>query len=207
MTIEQLMSSSSVMAILRNYTPDEAVSLAATAWDLGIDLVEVPVQSRDSLPTLDAVVRAGVERDRSVGAGTVTTVEQLHDVRTRGAAFTVAPGLDPEVVAESERIGLPHLPGISSPTEIQAAVRLGCGWVKAFPASVLGTEWFRAMRGPFPHLSFVATGGISADNAEDFLEAGARTVAVGSALSDPRQVEMLARLMSARAGSRSTSEE
>lgn len=206
MTIEQLMSSSSVMAILRNYSPDEAVTLAATAWDLGINLVEVPVQSRDSLPTLDAVVRAGAERNRLVGAGTVTTVEQLHDVRARGAAFTVAPGLDAEVVAESTSAGMPHLPGISSPTEIQTAVRLGCGWVKAFPASVLGTEWFKAMRGPFPDVSFVATGGISADNAADFLDAGARTVAVGSALSDPRQVEMLARLMSARAGSGSTSE-
>lgn len=207
MTIEQLMSSSSVMAILRNYTPDDAVSLAATAWDLGIDLVEVPVQSRDSLPALDAVVRAGAERDKAVGAGTVTTVEQLRDVRARGAAFTVAPGLDPEVVAESGRIGLPHLPGINSPTEIQAALRLGCGWVKAFPASVLGTEWFRAMRGPFPDLSLVATGGISADNAEDFLGAGARTVAVGSALSDPRQVEILAGLMFSRARSQATPEE
>lgn len=196
MSIEHLMSSSTVMAILRNYSPEEAVALAGTAWDLGIDLVEVPVQSPDALPTLDAVVRAGAERGRSVGAGTVTSVEQVGDVRARGAAFTVAPGLDADVVAESLRCELPHLPGISSPTEIQAALRLGCTWVKAFPASVLGVEWFKAIKGPFPDLALVATGGISAHNAESFLTAGARTVAVGSALSDPRQVELLARLLS-----------
>ena len=196
MTIAQLMVTSKVMAIFRNHEPHDAVALASTAWDLGIDLVEVPVQSPDSLPTLDAVVRAGAERGKSVGAGTVTTLDQLRDVRARGAAFTVAPGLDPDVVSESNRLALPHLPGVSTPTEIQSAVRLGCDWVKAFPASVLGPEWFRAMGGPFPEMSFVATGGINADNAAEFLAAGARTVAVGSALSDERQVEVLARLIS-----------
>ena len=200
MTIGQLMATSSVMAIFRNHEPQEAVELATAAWDLGIDLVEVPVQSPGSLPTLDAVVRAGAERGKPVGAGTVTSVDQLHDVRARGAAFTVAPGLDPDVVAESVVLGLPHLPGVSTPTEIQTAVRLGCDWVKAFPASVLGVGWFKAMQGPFPDMSFVATGGISADNAEEFLAAGARTVAVGSALADARQVEILARMLASPQG-------
>ena len=200
MTIGQLMATSSVMAIFRNHEPQEAVELATAAWDLGIDLVEVPVQSPGSLPTLNAVVRAGAERGKPVGAGTVTSVDQLHDVRARGAAFTVAPGLDPDVVAESVVLGLPHLPGVSTPTEIQTAVRLGCDWVKAFPASVLGVGWFKAMQGPFPDMSFVATGGISADNAEEFLAAGARTVAVGSALADARQVEILARMLASPQG-------
>ena len=196
MTIEQLMSTSTVMAIFRNYAPAQAVALASQAWDLGIDLVEVPVQVPSALPTLEAVVRAGAERGKSVGAGTVTTVDQLRDVQARSVAFTVAPGLDAEVVSLSESMGLPHLPGVSTPTEIQTATRLGCSWVKAFPAIVLGPEWFRAMQGPFPSLSMVATGGIDANNANDFLAAGARTVAVGSALTDPRQVELLAQLLS-----------
>jgi 2-dehydro-3-deoxyphosphogluconate aldolase/(4S)-4-hydroxy-2-oxoglutarate aldolase len=196
MTIAQLMATSKVMAIFRNHEPRDAVALASTAWDLGIDIVEVPVQTHHSLPTLDAVVLAGAERGKHVGAGTVTTLDQLRDVRARGAAFTVAPGLDLEVVTQSKRMDLPHLPGVSTPTEIQTAVRLGCDWVKAFPASVLGPEWFRAMHGPFPEMSFVATGGINADNAAEFLAVGVRTVAVGSALSDERQVEVLARLIS-----------
>jgi 2-dehydro-3-deoxyphosphogluconate aldolase/(4S)-4-hydroxy-2-oxoglutarate aldolase len=196
MTLDQLMSTSTVMAIFRNHEPAQAVAMAAKAWDLGIDLVEVPVQVPSALATLEAVVRAGAERGKSVGAGTVTTIDQLRDVHARSVAFTVAPGLDAAVVAESATMGLPHLPGVSTPTEIQMAARLGSAWVKAFPASVLGTEWFKAMQGPFPNVSFVATGGIDADNANDFFSAGARMVAVGSALTDARQVELLAQLLS-----------
>lgn len=196
MTIERLMSTSPVMAIFRNHEPVQAVALATTAWDLGIDLVEVPVQVPSALATLEAVVRAGAERGKPVGAGTVTTLDQLRDVHATKVAFTVAPGLDPEIVSQSEAIGLPHLPGISTPTEIQTATRLGCSWVKAFPASVLGLSWFKAMQGPFPRVSFVATGGIDADNANDFLASGARAVAVGSALTDARQIELLAQLLS-----------
>lgn len=199
-TIETLMSATPVMAILRNYPPAEAVSLATQAWDLGIELVEVPVQSPDAVPTLDAVLAAGRERGRLVGAGTVTSTEQLRDLQRRAVAFTVSPGLDSDVVSLSESMGLPHLPGVSTPTEIQRAMRHGLTWLKAFPASVLGTEWFKAMRGPFPGVCFAATGGIDAGNASEFLEAGARTVAVGSALSDPSQIDRLAGLLSDRRG-------
>lgn len=189
------------MAILRNYEPEEAVALASRAWDLGIDLVEVPVQVAHAFVTLDSVVRAGMERGKSVGAGSVTTVEQLKEVVQRPVAFTVAPGLNPDVIRSSDEMGVPHLPGVSTPTEIQWATRLGCTWLKAFPATVLGAEWFRAMKGPFPGVSFVATGGIDANNAPQFLTAGARTVAVGSALADPSQIELLARMVSTRSGS------
>ena len=193
--IDELLSHSPVMAILRNYSPEEAVDLATRAWDLGIELVEVPVQDPAAMPTLDAVLAAGRERGAPVGAGTVTSVEQLRDVHSRSVAFTVAPGLDVDVVAASQSLGLPHLPGVSTPTEIQTALRCGLTWLKAFPASVLGPGWFSAMRGPFPQVSLVATGGVDAHNASDFLAAGARVVAVGSALGQPSQVDRLAELL------------
>jgi 2-dehydro-3-deoxyphosphogluconate aldolase/(4S)-4-hydroxy-2-oxoglutarate aldolase len=194
----ELMSSSPVMAIFRSYGPEDAVALAGKAWDLGIELVEVPVQLPSAFPALDAVVSAGRERGKPVGAGTVTTVEQLREVQQRGVAFTVAPGLDADIVQTSDRMNLPHLAGVSTPTEIQQALRLGQTWLKAFPASVLGTQWFHAMRGPFPQVSFVATGGIDAGNARQYLDAGAKTVAVGSALSDPSQIELLSTLLTDR---------
>lgn len=199
-TVEHLMSLSPVMAIFRNYEPSAAVAAAELAWDLGIAVVEVPVQSPEAMDSLEAVVRAGAERGKPVGAGTVTSVDQLHEAHRRGVAFTVAPGLDEDVVAASRAIDLPHLPGVSTPTEIQRALRLGLTWLKAFPASVLGTAWFTAMQGPFPQIRLVATGGIDADNAGDFLDAGARTVAVGSALAQPSRVERLSSLL-AREGS------
>jgi 2-dehydro-3-deoxyphosphogluconate aldolase/(4S)-4-hydroxy-2-oxoglutarate aldolase len=194
-----LMHGQPVMAILRNMDPKRSVELASRAWDLGIDLVEVPIQTPDAVPSLEAVVRAGAERGKEVGAGTVVTVEQVRRSREVGVTFTVSPGLDEEVVKFCREEGMPHLPGVSTPSEIQAAVRLGCDTVKAFPASVLGLEWFKAMQGPFPAVTFVATGGIDASNAAAFLQAGARTVAVGSALADERQLDLLAEIIGATA--------
>jgi 2-dehydro-3-deoxyphosphogluconate aldolase/(4S)-4-hydroxy-2-oxoglutarate aldolase len=98
---------------------------------------------------------------------------------------------------------MPHLPGVATASEIQRAVAHGLDWVKAFPAAALGESWFTLMRGPFPDLKVVATGGMSADNATRYLSAGASVVAVGSALGDPAQLDALTEMMrSGRAGAR-----
>ena len=81
---------------------------------------------------------------------------------------------------------------------MQLGRSLGLTWLKAFPAQWLGVDWFRHIRGPFPEVRFVATGGMDANNAGDFLDAGVRVVAVGSALEDPAQLERLATLLGAR---------
>ncbi|MGI5119836.1 bifunctional 4-hydroxy-2-oxoglutarate aldolase/2-dehydro-3-deoxy-phosphogluconate aldolase [Marinactinospora thermotolerans] len=197
-TFDEIFDGQRVMAILRGMPPQETVELASRAWDLGIDLVEVPVQTPEALSSLRAAIDAGAQRGRAVGAGTVITVEQVAAVAQAGAAFTVAPGFDPAVLAASAAAGLPHLPGVATPSEIQQALRHGARWVKAFPATALGTAWFSAMRGPFPQVRFVATGGLDARSAPAYLDAGARVAAVGSALSDPAQVELLADLVGSR---------
>lgn len=196
-TLDDLFAGQRVMAILRGLPESETVELATRAWDLGIKLVEVPVQSPDAVPALRAAVAAGAERGRPVGAGTVISVEQVHEVAAVGAAFTVAPGFDPAVLAASAAAGVPHLPGVATASDIQQALRHGARWLKAFPASTLGSAWFRAMAGPFPGVPLVATGGLDAHNAREYLAAGARAVAVGSALSDPEQIDLLAELTAA----------
>ncbi|MEU5903470.1 bifunctional 4-hydroxy-2-oxoglutarate aldolase/2-dehydro-3-deoxy-phosphogluconate aldolase [Micromonospora sp. NPDC047467] len=183
-----------VMAILRGLPVAETVRLAERAWDLGIDVVEVPVATPDAVPALRAAVEAGRARGRIVGAGTVLDVDQVAAAADAGAAFTVAPGLDLTVVDAAAARGLPHLPGVATPTEAQQALRHGLTWLKAFPAISLGPAWFKAVAGPLPQLRFVATGGLDASNAAAFLEAGVRVAAVGSALSDPTQLDQLAKL-------------
>jgi 2-dehydro-3-deoxyphosphogluconate aldolase / (4S)-4-hydroxy-2-oxoglutarate aldolase len=192
---DEIFGAQRIMAILRGMPERETVELASRAWDLGIDLVEVPVQTPDALPALRAAIAAGAERGRTVGAGTVITLEQVRAVAEAGVAFTVAPGLDPAVLAASTAAGLPHLPGVATPSEIQLALRHGLHWLKAFPAAVLGEAWFKAMKGPFPQVKLVATGGMDAHVAPAFLDAGARVVAVGSALADPSQIDLLAELI------------
>lgn len=173
------------------------MALAERAWELGVTAVEVTVEVPEQLTALAAAVAAGRERDRQVGAGTVYTADQVDAVAAAGAAFTVAPGHDPAIAARSRAAGLPHLPGVASPSELQAALRDGHAWVKLFPARALGTDYLRALRGPFPGVRIVATGGIDAGNAADFLAAGADVVALGSALNDPRQLDRVTDLLRA----------
>ena len=180
-----------LLGIFRGLDPQETVRLCRQAWNEKVPLVEVPVQRPDAMPSLHAAVAAAEGTDGRVGAGTVTTLDQLEAVLAAGAEFIVSPGLHPEVAAECRRRGVPHLPGVATSSEIAAAVGFGCSWVKAFPAKQLGPGWIRAQHGPFPDVSFVATGGIDAGNAAEFLAAGCRAVAVGSAFSSPEAIAAL----------------
>lgn len=183
-----------VMAILRNMAPQRAVAVAEQAWDLDITLVEVPIQDPSAFASLQAVIKAGDRRGRAVGAGTVLTTDQLRAVAAAGAQFAVAPGLDLRLVEAAAQEGLPLLPGVMTPSDVQAAVGAGLTYLKMFPAAVLGAGWLTALAGPFPGVRFVATGGINAHNAPYFLAAGAIAVGVGSALEDSKQIPLLANL-------------
>lgn len=193
-SLDELFAGTRIMAILRGMPAADTVALAERAWDAGVTVLEVPVSAPGALEVLRATVAAGAERGLPVGAGTVITPELVREVAEAGAAFTVAPGFDPEVMAASQTAGMPHLPGVATPTDIQAVLRSGGRWVKAFPASTLGPDWVRAVRAPFPDLNIVATGGIDTIDAGDYLDAGAAVVALGSALSDPDQLPRLAEL-------------
>ena len=188
-----------LMAILRGMGVERSLQLSTTAWDLGIDSVEVPLQTDEDERALRAVVALAAERGKSVGAGTILTPAQVAVAVEAGAAYLVSPGLDAVVVRAAQERGIPILPGVATPSEVQLAVSLGLTWLKAFPATWLGSEWFRHIRGPFPQVRFVTTGGLDASNVEEFLDAGVRVAAVGSALEDASQLERLAEVLRARA--------
>lgn len=199
---EGTFAATSVMAILRGLSPDETVALCQRAWEAGVELVEVPIQRPEAHESLFAAASAAKRSGHLLGVGTVTRTDQVDIALHAGASFTVAPGLDTEVLAASLAAGLPHLPGVATPSEVQVAVRHGLCWVKLFPAAELSPAWLRALRAPFPDLCVVATGGIDAHNAEAFLGAGACAVAVGSALADPAQMPFLAALQHKASGRR-----
>lgn len=139
-----------IMGVFRNLAPAHAVARATRAWDAGVRNVEIPVQSRDAMPTLRAVIDAARERGLDVGAGTVVSPEQAR----RGAAGRRGvhrlSRTRPRRGACERRTVSSAPPGVATASEILAARRLGLHWVKAFPASVLGAAWIRAMRGPSP---------------------------------------------------------
>jgi 2-dehydro-3-deoxyphosphogluconate aldolase/(4S)-4-hydroxy-2-oxoglutarate aldolase len=180
-----------VLVIMRGLGAEASLALAEQVWAVGVTALEIPLQQPADEDALRLVSAAARERGLSVGAGTIVDVEQVERARRAGAAYTVSPGLDRAVVQACLDAGLPTLPGVATASEVQQARALGLNWLKAFPAGPLGPGWIKAMHGPFPQARFVATGGVSVDTASSFLDAGARVVALGSALGDPADLKPL----------------
>ncbi|KJL48306.1 2-dehydro-3-deoxy-6-phosphogalactonate aldolase [Microbacterium hydrocarbonoxydans] len=195
---EALFAGAPLMAILRGMGVERSLALSTTAWDLGIDIVELPIQTPEDVEALTVVSAAARERGKVVGAGTVLTPDHIAQAASAGASFTVSPGLDLEIVRASHEAGMLSIPGVATASEVQLALKSGLTWLKAFPASVLGPQWLTAMHGPFPQARFVTTGGMNATNAGQYLDAGASVVAVGTALEDPAQLPLLAGLLGTR---------
>lgn len=193
--LDATLGSCSILAILRGFGVQRTLKLAEAAWDLGVSLVEVPIQSESDIEALRATVAAGRARGMSVGAGTVTDRVTVAEAKSAGAAFTVSPGLSAEIVEASLTAGMPCVPGVATASEIQAATSMGLKWLKAFPAARLTPAWFKDMAGPFPQVKFIATGGVNASQAAAFLKAGASVVALGSALADPQQLQAIVPLL------------
>jgi len=124
-----------------------------------------------------------------LGAGTVTDVATAHAVIDAGASFVVGPVFRPDVVAACHERDVAAMPGCFSPTEILAAHECGADIVKLFPATALGPQFIKDVRAPLPQVKLMPTGGVTADNAGEWIRAGAVAVGLGSALLDPRAIE------------------
>lgn len=120
-----------------------------------------------------------------VGAGTVLTVEQAENAVRAGARFLVSPVVDEAVILAAESLGVAVIPGAHTPTEMLRAHDMGAPLLKLFPAPAGGPTWLRALLGPLPFLRVVPTNGVSADNAGEWLAAGAYAVGFAAALFEP----------------------
>ncbi len=124
-----------------------------------------------------------------IGAGTVTSLKLLSEALRAGATFIVTPFLAVDVVRECVRLEIPVFPGALSPTEIQEAWELGATMVKIFPADAGGAQYLRALRGPFPGIRFMPTGGVSLATLPGLIEAGAGGFGIGSPLFQPERLK------------------
>jgi len=179
-----------LIAVLRRVEPRPR--LLALIDDLaadGIRIFEITFDGADAAADL-ASVRAHLgpqAGDRNgptiqVGAGTIRTPDQLRAALDAGAEFAVSPVLDQPILEAALAAGLPFVAGAYTPTEADRAWRAGATFVKVFPASSLGPDHIRELRGPLPEIETIVTGGIDGANAAAFLAAGAAAVGVGSAL-------------------------
>jgi 2-dehydro-3-deoxyphosphogluconate aldolase/(4S)-4-hydroxy-2-oxoglutarate aldolase len=173
-----------VLAIVRYRTGGNVWAALEVLADAGIPLLEVTV---DTPGALDAV-RTAADAGRTIGVGTVTTPDQVRASRDAGASFVVSPGCLPDVIGTALEVGIEPIPGTLSATELQTALRAGASAVKVFPAApVGGPGYIRALRGPFPDVPMLPTGGIEPQDVPGYLDAGATCVGLGSILvgADP----------------------
>lgn len=171
-----------ILAILRGVPPQHVPKLIETLLGAGIELFEVALSDDLGLPGLRAA-HAAFGSDVLLGAGTVVTPELARQAQQAGATFLVTPHPVPEVNAYARAHGLGLLGGAFSPGEIYAAFQGGSAAVKVFPAGVLGPDYFRQVRGPYPDLPLLAVGGVDAGNIRAYLDAGAVGAGIGGALT------------------------
>lgn len=183
-----------IVLIARHVAPEDIAARCDAAWAAGVTAIEVTIESPAAVPALEAAVRHAREHGRVMGAGSIRTVDQLETALRVGADFLVAPGFAPDVAAAAESRGVPLIPGVATASEITAAVAAGCAWLKAFPASLLAPAWIRAHLAPFPEVRFIATGGVNASNAQDFLDAGALAVGLGTSVTGEKLAALAGRL-------------
>lgn len=175
------LSAVGVLAVLRAPSADAAVHAVDALVAGGVTGIEITY----STPDAEQAIATVADRHGDavlLGAGTVTTPEQAERAVAAGARFLVSPGTEPRLAEAMLATGAAVMLGALTPTEVMAATALGADVVKIFPASLGGPAFLRALRGPFPDVPLMPTGGVNASNLGEWLAAGAVAVGAGSDL-------------------------
>jgi len=177
----RLMEETGVVAVIRTQDGGELVSICEALVAGGVLAVEITMTSPGAL---EAIYQASkvLGGKAIIGAGSVLDGETARAALLAGADFLVSPVLRQDVITMAKRYGKIVIPGAFTPTEILTAWEAGADVVKVFPATKLGPEFFKDIRGPLPQVKLTPTGGVNLGNLGQFLQAGAVFVGVGSAL-------------------------
>ncbi|MGB3305475.1 MAG: bifunctional 4-hydroxy-2-oxoglutarate aldolase/2-dehydro-3-deoxy-phosphogluconate aldolase [Thermomicrobiales bacterium] len=176
-----------VVAIVRLDDYSSATSMVQALADGGIRSVEF-TYTNPAAGEAVAAVKAAMGDAVQVGAGTVLDAETARAAILQGADFIVTPVLSIPTIELCRRYSVPTVIGSFTPTEILTAWQAGATYVKVFPASAVGPSYLKDVRGPLPQVRLIPTGGVTLQNAGDFIRAGASAIAIGSNLVDAKTV-------------------
>jgi 2-dehydro-3-deoxyphosphogluconate aldolase/(4S)-4-hydroxy-2-oxoglutarate aldolase len=186
--LAQRIETCGIIAVLVIDRVEDAVPLAKALLAGGVDVMELTLRTPAALDALKAI-RADVP-DMLAGVGTILTTDQVKQVVEAKAAFGVAPGVNPRILAAAREAGLSFAPGILTPSDIEVALEHGCRILKFFPAEPSGgLAYLKAMAAPYAHLGlkFVPLGGLNAKNMASYL-ADAQVAALGGSWLAPRDL-------------------
>ncbi|WP_223592534.1 bifunctional 4-hydroxy-2-oxoglutarate aldolase/2-dehydro-3-deoxy-phosphogluconate aldolase [Neobacillus bataviensis] len=176
-----------LVAIIRSQSLEGLENTVRSLFQGGIRAVEITLNTPGAL--------SGIERMKErypellIGAGTVLDSESARLAILSGAGYLLTPTLKKETIETANRYNVPIIPGVMTPTEVLTAYEYGAKMVKIFPISHLGPKYLSDLKGPIPFVETMAVGGISLENAADYLMAGASALGIGSSLVDEKLVK------------------
>ena len=179
---------SGVVAVIRMKDTNRLVKVIEAVRKGGVKCIEITMTVPGAVEMIRQLSK-DVPKDVLIGAGTVTDERTAGAVIDAGATFVVGPILNLDIVALCRKRDVPVMPGCFTPTEIFTAWSAGADIIKVFPATSLGPKYFKDLRGPFPDIRLMPTGGVTIDNVGEWIRAGACAVGVGSDLLDKKAID------------------
>lgn len=179
--IEERIEKGRIIPVIALEVADDVVPLCEALREGGLEVAEITFRTAAAPEAVRIAAREFPEF--ALGAGTVTTLDEVDKAADAGAQFAVAPGLNPKVVTRAQERGLPFFPGVCTPSDIEAALELGCTTLKFFPAGAMGgVKTLKALAAPYAHrgVNFIPTGGVTAENMTDYLSVPAVAAIGGS---------------------------
>lgn len=182
MMIEMALKETPLVAILRGIAVDKIKDVGETLIAAGFKLIEVTMNSPQPLEAIKILAKiAG--NSAIIGAGTVTSVQDVTAVKEAGGKFIISPNMDESVIKETKRCGLVSLPGVFTPSEAFQALKYGADGIKIFPAEAISPQVVKAYRAVLPAgTRMFIVGGVTASNIKAYLIAGADGFGIGSSL-------------------------
>jgi 2-dehydro-3-deoxyphosphogluconate aldolase/(4S)-4-hydroxy-2-oxoglutarate aldolase len=177
-----------VIAVIRASEVSLTRQLALAVASGGMQLIEI---TWNSAGASELIAQLRVELPNcTIGTGTLLNLQQMREAIAAGAQFLFTPHVDPVMIKAAVDIGVPIIPGALSPTEMVTAWSSGASCVKVFPVEAVGgVRYIKSLRGPLGHIPLIPTGGVTLENAKEFLQAGAAAVGLSSQLFPKEFVE------------------
>lgn len=179
--ILQKIINAQLTVVLRGSSKQELIDMGSAVYQGGGRSLEVTYTSPGAGEAIAELKHLFPEA--VVGAGTVLDSETTRDSQLRGADYIVSPGFDASSAKTAFRYQTPYIPGCMSLTEMIHALEHGCSLIKLFPGQHFSPDFIKAVKGPLPQVSIMPTGGVSVDNAAEWIKAGAVSVGVGSQIT------------------------
>ena len=190
LNFSDLLNQTRLIAILRGIPAECLGDVMQALYDGGIRLAEITFDAAGKIPVSETekhISRAAslMEGKMLIGAGTVLSEEQINTVRDSGGTFIISPHTDADLIEKTKNAGLISIPGAMTVSEIVCAHKAGADYIKLFPASLYGPDFFRHVSAPLPHIKMLAVSGIKLDEIPAYLQAGAVGFGLGRDIASP----------------------